>query len=93
MTKVLSSSLACILGVGGQMFRYMYLSKTFWGFKLRLAFYSIPHNVVLWTGLPRLCVFFFQQITCMHYFLANCAPKIPNYAQIMQIATYFLAKN
>ena len=31
--------------------------------------------------------FFFQQI--MRYFLANYAPKILNYAKIMQIAQYF----
>ena len=39
----------------------------------------------------RIMRFFSLQI--MHYFLANCAPKILNYAQIMQIAQYFLAKN
>ena len=38
--------------------------------------------------------FFFQQI--MRYFLANYAPKIPNYAQIMRIVQYctvFFSKN
>ena len=46
--------------------------------------------MVLFPGLPELCVFF-QQI--MRYFLANYAPKILNYAKIMQIAlTIFLSK-
>ena len=33
---------------------------------------------------------FFQQI--MQYFLGNCVPKIPNYAPIIRIAQYFVAK-
>ena len=28
----------------------------------------------------------------MHYFLANYAPKIPNYAQIMRIVHYFFSE-
>ena len=37
--------------------------------------------------------FFSANYANANYFLANCAPKIPNYEQIMQIAQYFLAKN
>ena len=43
-------------------------------------------DVDMFADLPGLCVFF-QQI--MHYFLANYAPKILNYARIMRIAQYF----
>ena len=51
-----------------------------------LIFPSLQPLGGILTGLPELCIAF-QQF--MHYFLANYALKIPNYAQFMWIAWHF----
>ena len=49
---------------------------------------NIPNDmwIIIYPGLLELWGFFFQQI--MHYFLANYAPQIPNYARTLSVVIH-----